>query len=221
MDTMAVYLRDIAKANLLKPAEKNALIRKAQRGDKQALNAVVSAHLKMVVAIACKYISSCALPLEDLIQEGNLGLFRAVRLYNPKKSSFTTYSYWWVRHCIQRAIHNFEHRGCLRTPKMRSLDSLLKNSAGSVAEIFAGSEKTPIEIAEETEDMNQRRNAVRETLKTLPRMHRNILVFRISGAYTLQELGDRYNLSRERIRQIEFQALNQIRRRLGTDKKLD
>lgn len=104
---VAAYFRDINKVPLLTPAEEVSLGKRVREGDNVAFNAMVQANLRLVVSIAFKYQGCGGMHLMDLIQEGNLGLMKAVEKFDHRKGfRFSTYASWWVRQAIMRALSN-------------------------------------------------------------------------------------------------------------------
>lgn len=106
MDAIRIYLKDIKKLALLTPEEEIALAVKIKKGDKEARHKMIKANLRLVISIAKKY-SHLGVSMMDLIEEGNLGLIKAVEKFNPKKGyRFSTYGAWWIRQYVSRAIAN-------------------------------------------------------------------------------------------------------------------
>jgi RNA polymerase primary sigma factor len=106
MDAIRLYLKDIKRLNLLTAEEEIELANKIKRGDKQARAKMIQSNLRLVINIAKKY-SHLGVSMLDLIEEGNLGLMKAVEKFNPKKGyRFSTYAAWWIRQYISRAIAN-------------------------------------------------------------------------------------------------------------------
>ncbi|OGF92554.1 RNA polymerase sigma factor RpoD [Candidatus Giovannonibacteria bacterium RIFCSPLOWO2_12_FULL_43_11c] len=105
-DSVQMYLREIGKISLISADEEKELARKIEKGDQEAKNKLAKANLRLVVSIAKKYVGrSPNLTLLDLIQEGNLGLFRAVEKFDWRKGfKFSTYATWWIRQAITRAL---------------------------------------------------------------------------------------------------------------------
>lgn len=106
MDAIRLYLKDIKKLPLLTPEEEIDLAERIKKGDRAARHKMIQSNLRLVINIAKKY-SHLGVSMLDLIEEGNLGLMKAVEKYNPKKGyRFSTYAAWWIRQCISRAIAN-------------------------------------------------------------------------------------------------------------------
>ncbi len=106
MDAIRLYLKDIKKLPLLTPEEEITLANKIKRGDKAARAKMIQSNLRLVINIAKKY-SHLGVSMLDLIEEGNMGLMKAVEKFNPKKGyRFSTYAAWWIRQYISRAIAN-------------------------------------------------------------------------------------------------------------------
>ena len=105
-DAIKIYLRDIQKTPLLTAEGEKELARKVEQGDKAARNKMIESNLRLVVKIAKRYINR-GLPFLDLIEEGNLGLIKAVERFSlAKECRFSTYATWWIRQSIERALVN-------------------------------------------------------------------------------------------------------------------
>jgi RNA polymerase primary sigma factor len=105
-DPLKLYLKDIKDIPLLTPEEEQSLARRVRRGDPEAWRKMIQANLRLVISIAKRY-SYLGLPISDLIEEGNLGLMRAVTKFNPGKGfRFSTYAAWWIKQYVLRAIAN-------------------------------------------------------------------------------------------------------------------
>src|ERR1041384_5035914 len=105
-DALQIYLREMAETPLLTPQEEIALAKRVKRGDEKARARMIKANLRLVVKIARDY-SNFGLPLLDLINEGNLGLMKAVERFDPKKGAkLSTYAAWWIKQAIRRALSN-------------------------------------------------------------------------------------------------------------------
>src|SRR5512135_796730 len=106
LDTIKLYLKEIRKSPLLTFAEEQALAKRSQEGDAEARAKMIESNLRLVVAIGKRYINR-GLPFSDIIEEGNLGLIRAVEKFEYKRGfKFSTYASWWIRQSIERAIAN-------------------------------------------------------------------------------------------------------------------
>jgi RNA polymerase primary sigma factor len=259
-DPVRMYLREIGKVPLLSPDEEIELAKRVEAGDPIAKKKIVDANLRLVVSIAKKYIGRGMLFL-DLIQEGNLGLIRAVEKFDYRKGfKFSTYATWWIRQAITRAIA--DQARTIRVPvhmvetinKMvrisRQLvqrlgreptdDEIAKEMAieeGKVEEIrriaqLPVSLETPIGEEEDSqlgdfiEDRDLPspeesaaghllREQIEEMLEALSEREKEVLHYRFGledgRSYTLEEVGKRFGVTRERIRQIEAKALRKLR----------
>ncbi len=106
MDTIKLYLRAIKDISLLTPEQEKSLTRKIRKGNSRARKKMIQSNLRLVINIAKRY-SRLGVPMMDLIEEGNLGLIKAVKKYNPNKGyRFSTYAAWWIKQYITRAIAN-------------------------------------------------------------------------------------------------------------------
>ncbi len=145
--SLRLYLREIAKTDLLTPAEEVVLAARIKKGDKKARSHMIRANLRLVVKIAQDY-SSYGLPLADLISEGNIGLMKAVERFDPNKGGkLSTYGSWWIKQSIKRALAN--QSKTIRLPvhmvdkiaRMRRISNMMAESIGR--------EPTEDELAEE------------------------------------------------------------------------
>ncbi len=106
LDPMNLYMKEVSRYKLLTADEEIALAKRIQQGDDEARQAMINANLRLVVKIARRYINP-SVPLEDLIEEGNIGLMRAVEKFDPEhECRFSTYATWWIRQSIERSIMN-------------------------------------------------------------------------------------------------------------------
>jgi RNA polymerase primary sigma factor len=261
IDALDLFLRDIGAIALLRPEEEIALARSVARGDARAKQRMIEANLRLVVSIAKRYRGQ-GLPFLDLIQEGALGLIRAVEKFDPDKGfRFSTYATWWIRQAIGRAVANksrtirmpvnvvaqlntvarIESRLALeqhREPTTEeiaertgisgdqvmalrawaqppvSLDQPVGDDGSSVLGELIADERTPSPFECASADMYC--DLVRRLLATLNDRERRVLELRygLNGEQpcTPTEIARRFNLSRERIRQIESHSLSKLER---------
>ncbi len=260
------YLEEIGQTPLLTAAEEADLGWRIQRnGEEEARQQLMRANLRLVVSIAKQYMSySDPDTFLDLIQEGNIGLMRAVDRFSPKfKTRFSTYGVYWIRQAVLRAL---KARRLVRLPenvvdqvfKMRRTRQHLYQILGRwpVSEEVAqemgidvkearrieeassdivsldqpvrgkeGEEETQLkELIEDTETLSPKqetqreivRDEVREAVQTLPSRERKILELRFglgdNRPYTLEEIGAEFDISRERVRQLQNIALSRLRK---------
>ena len=259
-DPVRMYLKEIGKVPLLTAEEEIELAKRMEEGDEDAKKRLAEANLRLVVSIAKRYVGRGMLFL-DLIQEGNLGLIKAVEKFDYNKGfKFSTYATWWIRQAITRAIADQARTIRIPVHMVETINKLIRVSRQLTQEL--GREPSPEEIAQE---MNQPVDRVREILKisqepvsletpigeeedshlgdfiadedalapvdaasqslmreqledalsTLtPREERVIrLRFGLEDGrqHTLEEVGRYFNVTRERIRQIETKALHKLR----------
>ncbi|MBQ8956527.1 MAG: RNA polymerase sigma factor RpoD [Lachnospiraceae bacterium] len=259
-DPVRMYLKEIGKVPLLSAEEEVELAKRMELGDQDAKNKLAEANLRLVVSIAKRYVGRGMLFL-DLIQEGNLGLIKAVEKFDYRKGyKFSTYATWWIRQAITRAIADQARTIRIPVHMVETINKLNRVSRQLLQEI--GREPTPEEIAGE---MNIPVEKVREILKisvepvsletpigeeedshledfieddqvpvpadaaafellkeqlnevldTLTEREQKVLRLRFGlddgKARTLEEVGRKFNVTRERIRQIEAKALRKLR----------
>ncbi len=259
-DPVRMYLKEIGKVPLLSAEEEIELAQRMETGDQDAKKRLAEANLRLVVSIAKRYVGRGMLFL-DLIQEGNLGLIKAVEKFDYRKGyKFSTYATWWIRQAITRAIADQARTIRIPVHMVETINKLIRVSRQLLQEL--GREPTPEEIAKE---MNMPVERVREILKisqepvsmetpigeeedshlgdylqddnapvpadaaaftllkeqlvevlgTLTEREQNVLRLRFGlddgRARTLEEVGTVFNVTRERIRQIEAKALRKLR----------
>jgi len=270
-DSIQMYLREIGKVPLLSSEEEIALAKRKERGDEDAKNKLIEANLRLVVSIAKKFTGK-SLTLLDLIQEGNIGLFRAVEKFEYKKGyKFSTYATWWIRQAITRAladqsrtiripVHMVETINKFQQVERRLIQDLGREplSEEIAAEMGEDIEKVRhiIKISQDTislettmgeddedstledfiEDqktitpdkaaaLELLKDYVQEIITKLSPREQKILEMRFGLAdgvsHTLEEVGKEFNVTRERIRQIEAKALEKIRKQEGIIKLKD
>ncbi len=259
-DPVRMYLKEIGKVPLLTAEEEIELAKKMEQGDEDAKKRLAEANLRLVVSIAKRYVGRGMLFL-DLIQEGNLGLIKAVEKFDYRKGyKFSTYATWWIRQAITRAIADQARTIRIPVHMVETINKLIRVSRQLLQEL--GREPTPEEIAD---DMDMSVERVREILKisqepvsletpigeeedshlgdfiqddnvpvpadaaaftllkeqlvevlgTLTEREQKVLRLRFGlddgRARTLEEVGKEFNVTRERIRQIEAKALRKLR----------
>ena len=259
-DPVRMYLKDIGKIPLLTPERELELAQLAAAGDKNAKNELIRANLRLVVSIAKKHINK-GMFLLDLIQEGNLGLMKAVEKFDHQKGfKFSTYATWWIRQAISRAIadqartiripvHMVEtiHKVSRTTrqllqelgrePTTEEIAERMETTPDKIREILKIAQdpvslETPVGEEEdshlgdfvednesptpsETASYSLLREQLQNVLETLSQREAEVIRLRY-GLYngrplTLEEVGQRFNITRERIRQIEAKALRKLR----------
>ncbi len=259
-DPVRMYLKEIGKVSLLTGEEEIELAKRMEEGDEEAKKRLAEANLRLVVSIAKRYVGRGMLFL-DLIQEGNLGLIKAVEKFDYRKGyKFSTYATWWIRQAITRAIADQARTIRIPVHMVETINKLIRVNRQLLQEL--GREPTPEETAEE---MNLPVERVREILKisqepvsletpigeeedshlgdfiqddnvpvpaeaaaftllkeqltevlqTLTEREQKVLELRFGlrdgRARTLEEVGKEFNVTRERIRQIEAKALRKLR----------
>ena len=245
-DPVRMYLREIGKVSLLTAAEEVDLAKRMEAGDVDAKKRLIDANLRLVVSIAKKYIGRGMLFL-DLIQEGNLGLIRAVEKFDYRRGfKFSTYATWWIRQAITRAIA--DQARTIRVPvhMVETINKMVRVSRLLVQEL--GREPSDEEIAKKMGIEPSRVEEIRrisqlpvsletpigeeedsqlgdfiedhdlpspDEASTLSDREREVLHYRFGledgHSYTLEEVGKKFNVTRERIRQIEAKALRKLR----------
>ena len=203
-EAIRMYLREIRDVELLSPQRERELARRIQEGDERARAEFIRANLRLVVSVAKRY-QGRGVPLDDLIQEGNIGLMRAVEKYDYTRGyKFSTYATWWIRQTITRAIGSMEPV---------SLDTPVGD--GDDATLSAFVEDREAEDPDMAVFADLRSGAIRKALGTLNSREREVLCYRYGlfdgQNYTLEQVAKKYGLTRERVRQIEKRALAKLR----------
>lgn len=143
---LRLYLQEIAEYPLLTPQEEQNLVQKVRKGDKDAREKLINSNLRLVISIARTY-RNCGLPFLDLIQEGNIGLIKAVDSYDPNEGNrFSTFATYWIRQKIGRALSN-DSRSIRLPAHIAELQSTLKNTASKVL-ATTGKEATAKELSD-------------------------------------------------------------------------
>lgn len=262
-DSVQLYLREIGKTPLLTSDEEKDLAKKNEKGDLEARNKLIQSNLRLVVSIAKRYIGrSPNLTLLDLIQEGNMGLARAVDKFDYRRGfKFSTYATWWIRQAITRALADqsrtiripvhmvetiskytqmkrrlFQDLGREPLPEevasemgidVEKVRHIIKISQDTISfESPVGDDEDDSSLGDFIEDekgitpvqsaaMRLLADQIREIINDLQPREQKILKMRFGledgVAHTLEEVGNEFGVTRERIRQIEFKALERIR----------
>ena len=267
-DHVRMYLKEIGKVPLLSFEEESNLAQRMENGDVLARERLVEANLRLVVSIAKRYVGR-GMHFLDLIQEGNLGLIKAVEKFDYKKGfKFSTYATWWIRQAITRAIADQARTIRIPVHMVETINKLLRVSKQLLQEM--GREPTaeevgremqmPVEKVREIQKLSQDpvsletpigeeedshigdfipdtdapapaeaaaftllKEQLMNVLETLTEREKKVLILRFGlgdgKARTLEEVGREFNVTRERIRQIEAKALRKLRHP-GRSKKL-
>lgn len=257
---ISIYLKEINKIPLLTREEEDMYARRAADGDKEAKDMLVKANLRFVVNVAKKYQNQ-GIPLEDLINEGNIGLMNAIERFDVDKGfHFISYAVWWIRQAILKAISEkarmirlplnranelvqidkarkeiMGHKG--DDPEIEEIASMTNMDADHVASLINISQdlvslETPVyadkgtsELGDFLEDRdyhapehlamdNSLKEDINKVLNTLSEKEADIIQYRygLNGKtpLSLKDIGDKYNLTKERIRQIEKKAIKRL-----------
>jgi RNA polymerase primary sigma factor len=267
--SLSTYLKEIARIPLLTAEEEKQLAEKTLQGDSKAFDQLIEANLRFVVSVAKNY-SNRGLAMLDLINEGNLGLIRAAKTFDPKRNvRFVSYAVWWIKQAILAAL--MDKIGVVRIPqsqtkKMRKLNkqvAALQQASGEVLKESEAMDKMNLnqEVVNDLQRFNQKYLSLDTTvlgdqehpildflkdpqhgteafekqlmnqdltrdlqaiLSKLGSRDEKILVWRYGldgqGAQTLDAIGKRLNISKERVRQIEERAMNKIRKSTQVEK---
>ncbi|MGN1319308.1 MAG: RNA polymerase sigma factor RpoD [Lachnospirales bacterium] len=259
-DHVRMYLKEIGKVPLLSAEEEIELAKRIENGDEEAKRKLAEANLRLVVSIAKKYVGRGMLFL-DLIQEGNLGLIKAVEKFDYRKGyKFSTYATWWIRQAITRAIADQARTIRIPVHMVETINKLIRVSRQLLQELgreptddeLAKEMQMPVEKVRETRKIAQEpvsletpigeeedshlgdfipdedipapadaaafsllKDQLNEVLNTLTDREKEVLKLRFGlldgKARTLEEVGERFKVTRERIRQIEAKALRKLR----------
>ena len=259
-DPVRMYLKEIGRIKLLTPEEEQEIAKKMAEGDEDARKRMSEANLRLVVSIAKRYVGR-GMQLLDLIQEGNLGLMRAVEKFDYTKGfKFSTYATWWIRQAITRAIADQARTIRIPVHMVETINRVLRTSHSMVQKL--GREPTTKEIADELHIEESKveevlkiaqepvsletpigeeedshlgdfiqddeasqpseeasytllREQLEEVLSTLTPREEQVLRMRFGltdgKPHTLEEVGKEFDVTRERIRQIESKALRKLR----------
>ncbi|HAM88871.1 TPA: RNA polymerase sigma factor RpoD [Candidatus Falkowbacteria bacterium] len=271
-DSIQMYLKEIGKVSLLSGEEEVELAKRKEKGDREAERKLIEANLRLVVSIAKKFTGAKGLSLLDLIQEGNIGLFRAVEKFEYRKGyKFSTYATWWIRQAITRAladqsrtiripvhmvetINKFQQvqrqliQDLGREPLPEEISAEMSEEIEKVRHIIKISQDTislETSVGDDEEDstledfiedvknvtpdrsaaLQLLKDYVKEVIIQLSPREQKILEMRFGledgVAHTLEEVGREFDVTRERIRQIEAKALEKIQKHDGIQKLRD
>jgi RNA polymerase primary sigma factor len=260
-----LYLRDIRKYTPLERADEAEMMAQARRGNKDALDKLITANLRFVVRVAGEYTHR-GLPLSDLIAEGNVGLIRATRTYEPERGlKFITYAVWWIRQSILTALQkqtrpitfpanqiddldtvnrtaNVLSQQLGRSPDLQELASVTEMTDRRVRKaIRTGQSSISMESPvyedgnvrfgdtlpsnepepDERMDADLKHKLLKEGLNSLPAREAEI-ISRYFGLNSdehesLEQVGKRFHISRERVRQLKDRALGRLRERMDLE----
>lgn len=269
MDALKTYLREIRTIPLLTAKEEISLSKKIKKGDEQARKSMIRANLRLVINIAKRYMY-LGIPLPDLIEEGNLGLMKAVEKFNPHKGfRFSTYAAWWIKQAIMRSI--LEQGKIIRIPvymsemiskwkktseqlshklkrmptdqeiakkmrlgkdKIEQINFWLSATTSSLeAPVGEEGESQLLDLVEDQMAVQPdhevksflEKERIEKLLGIMTQREKEVLVMRFglkdSRSHTLAEVAKKLNVSRERVRQIEEEALRKLRRYIRQQEK--
>ena len=261
LEATRAYMRQISRIPLLTFEEEQDLGKRIAAGDEDAKTALAESNLRLVVSIAKKYLTRTTIPFLDLIQEGNLGLMRAIDKFDYTKGyKFSTYATWWIRQAISKMV--VEQSRMIRVPmhmiealskmstvsrelyqelrreptaaeiakrmsttedKVKELQNIVKEPTSMDTHINDDDETTVGDlIADDTDDSpieeiyhEEVNKTILDVLSTLEEREKEVIIMRFgledNKPKTLEEIGKHFNLTRERIRQIEDKALRKLR----------
>jgi RNA polymerase primary sigma factor len=259
-DSLQLFLREIAKVDLLTAAQEVELAKRIERGDHDAMQEMVEANLRLVVSIAKRYRNQ-GVPFLDLIQEGTIGLVRAAEKFDYRKGfKFSTYATWWIRQAVARGLADKARTIRMPVHIVEKLNKIVRSERKLRAELcreplpfeialdldlpldeveqIMRSAQTPVSLEkpvgdegesefghfltdenvplpEEAAEVAMRNETLKKLLATLTQRQRSVLELRygLDGEHprTLDEVGRTFNVTRERIRQIESQSLKKLR----------
>ena len=267
-DSTKMYMREMGAIPVLSAEEEKIITQRIANGDTQAKKELVEANLRLVISVAKRYIG-CGVPFQDLIQEGNIGLMKAVDKYDSNKGfHFSTYATWWIRQTISRAIADqnrliripvhmseiinkikrasreltislqrdpteaeiakkigVQEKDVIEANKyITSISSLDTPIGGEDEEVTIGSFIADNNVADPIKNCEQAdlQKAINNVLSTLSEREANILRLRfgLTGdqPLTLEEVGQQYGITKERVRQIEIKALQKLRNPVRSNK---
>lgn len=261
------YLNEIANQKLLTAEEEKELAYKCLQGDEEAKEKMIQANLRLVVTVAKQYVGKTNISFEDLIQEGNFGLIKAVEKFDPDKGfRFSTYGVYWIKQAITKAI--LDQGRTIRVPvhminsvtkynrfirdffnknnrepeeaeaaaaldlsikKIKEIKNLIKDAVSLDVAIGEDEDGTLEELIPDTKipdiyanlDNDFCKDAIKKVLFTLTDREQEVIIYRFgldgNTPLTLEQLGNQYGITKERVRQIEQKALTKLRNPIRAD----
>ena len=207
-DSLQLFLADVGRHKLLTAAEEVTLAKAIERGDPVAKRRMIESNLRLVVSIAKGY-RGLGVPFLDLIQEGTLGLNRAVEKFDWRRGfKFSTYATWWIRQSVQRAVAN--HARTIRVPVHVVERQQKLSRAARRLEVELGREATKDELAEATGLPIQHVDEALGAAQASVSLNQTVGADDEGEPWTLETIGHELDLTRERVRQLEGQALARL-----------
>lgn len=260
INSLQLYMQEMGKIPMLSLEEEQYYAKLAQQGDIAAQNKLIEANLRLVISLA-KYYRGCGLSFQDLIQEGNIGLIKAVKKFDSSRGfRFSTYAGWWIKQAISRAIvdkgktirlpaHIMDSVGKVQTAEKQlfmtlqrapTLEELAEKTGLSIEDVIdikafsVDTSSLDIQVGEDEDttigSLLEDKNAINpltlleqeadkqilsDVINTLSEREATIIKMRFGIGYlkpmTLNEIGEYFGMSRERIRQLEAKALRKLR----------
>lgn len=266
VDALRMWMATVTKTRLLTREEEVEVAKRIRAGDEAAREQLIRCNLRLVISVAAKY-SGYNVPLADLIQEGNIGLLRAVEKFDHTRGfKFSTYAIWWIRQAVLRALDNYSRVIRLPTYVVAKVSRMERSIARlsqdlerdpNVEEIAASLEISPEEVRElmaipsellslelpiddspaapalrdfiqDLDDWSQhpldgiiQTEQVRRMLDALPDKERRMMLLRFglegNEEHTLREIGAQFDVTRERVRQIELEVMRRLRQLVAAE----
>ena len=228
-DSVKAYLHRIGRIPLLSKDQEERLAKEIEAGSQSAKDKMINSNLRLVVSVAKRYAAGSGMALLDLIQEGNIGLMKAVDKFDYRRGyKFSTYAMWWIRQSVTRAADELAELMEISRDQMDeimrlysdtvSLDSPVGEEEDAMLMNFVADESMPeqYQTAEQgilSEQINEILSELTEREQTILRLRFGFVENRI---WTLEEVGREYHVTRERIRQIEGKALRKLKMKKET-----
>jgi RNA polymerase primary sigma factor len=222
VESLTAYLDEIARYRVLTREEEVALAGRIHDGDAEALNALVCANLRFVVTIAKKY-QNRGLSLPDLISEGNVGLIRAAERFDETRGvKFISYAVWWIRQTVRQALADQSQAVRVPASEFANLSRIVRGVSLN-ASIGASGDSNLLDLLPDddqpapdadllSEGLDETLHNALDTLRPREAEVLNLYFGLTGDAQTLEQIADRYGITRERVRQIKDKALAHVRR---------